>query len=68
MDKAAKIKKYETIARIIKTFRPDIKTGVQEIAAELYQADENRRIEQADRMKRGIRQGRDVQRILDFGR
>jgi hypothetical protein len=68
LERAKKRKKYEGWAAVVKMFRPEIKQSIQYIATELYQADENRKYEQAERMKRGIRQTADVQRILDFGR
>ena len=73
MDRAAKIKKYETIAKLVKMFTKS-KSSVKEIAAAFYQADIERQMEQDRKMKQNRRLTNmpsavgDVQRILDFGK
>jgi len=72
-ERAKRRKKYETIARLVKTFSKT-NSSIKEIAATFYQADMERQNLQDKRMKQNRRLTGmsssigDVQRILDFGR
>ena len=73
MDRAEKIRKYETIAAALKAFTK-VKGTIQEIAAAFYQADIMRQERQEREMSRNMRMSRmpktvgDPQRILDIGK
>ena len=74
VERAEKVKKYETIAMMIKSFVPSMKMSIEEIAATFYQGAMERQDRQAREMGQNIRMSRmpkgvgDVQRILDIGK